>query len=83
MHIKKYIPVVKIEGLTYTGMPSDVEAFTAGALEIEIVSHEHRISRFRWYLYSIIEIGDVLMHGITGEFFIVKKDQLVGNYIEC
>lgn len=83
MNIKKYIPVVELEGLTYTGMPGDVEAFTAGALEVEIVGDEHRLSKARWNVYSIIEIGDVIMHGITGEFFIVKKAALIGNYTEC
>jgi len=80
MHIKKYIPTGEIEGLTYTGMSSDVGAFTAGAFEVEIVGDEHRLSKARWNVYSIIEIGDIIMHGITGEFFLVKKASVVSNY---
>jgi hypothetical protein len=80
MHIKKYIPSVELEGLTYTGIPGDVEAFTAGKFEIEVVGDEHRLSKAGWNVYSVIEIGDIIMHGITGEFFIVKKASVVSNY---
>lgn len=82
MQIKKYRPVVEITGLTYTGDDAAVQEFTYDTMQVDRIGDECRLSKHGWNIYSIIKVGDVIMQGITGGFFLVEAKDVDTTYVE-